>query len=72
MGIALGLGVFAICRGLITWHWKRVRQNAKAGEFASVWTDVILRVVSYTGVMVAAISVLGLAASLLQSNRSGS
>jgi hypothetical protein len=72
IGIGIGVGLFLLCRAVIAWHWKRVRQDAKAGEFASVWTDVILRVVSYVGVLVAVISVLGLLASVMQANRSGS
>ncbi|MBU6413104.1 MAG: hypothetical protein KGS45_06495 [Planctomycetes bacterium] len=64
IGIVIGVVVFAMCRLLIRLHWKKVRQNPSAGEFASVWTDVILRVVSYVGVFVMLLSGLGLAAML--------
>jgi hypothetical protein len=70
IGLGVGLAVFLACRGLITVHWKRVRKDAGAGEFASVWTDVILRVVSYVGVLVVLLSVLGLVASMLNGQRS--
>ncbi len=70
IGLGVGIAVFLACRGLIAVHWKRVRRDAGAGEFASVWTDVILRVVSYVGVLVVLLSVLGLVASVLSGHRS--
>lgn len=66
--MALGIAVVVICRLLIRLHWKKVRQNPSAGEFASVWTDVILRVVSYVGVFVTVLSGLGLAAMVFGSS----
>lgn len=68
IGMALGIAVVVICRLLIRLHWKKVRQNPSAGEFASVWTDVILRVVSYVGVFVTVLSGLGLAAMVFGSS----
>lgn len=67
IGMLLGIGVFVACRLLIRHHWKKVRQDPTAGEFTSVWTDVILRVVSYVGVFVFVLCVLGLAAMLFGS-----
>lgn len=71
IGLGIGITVFLICRGLIRLHWKRVGKDPAPGEFASVWTDVILRVVSYVGVLVALLGILGLAASLLSANQAG-
>lgn len=67
IGIAIGIVIFAACRVLIRLHWNKVRQNPSAGEFASVWTDVILRVVSYVGFLVMVLGGLGLAAMVFGS-----
>ncbi len=44
-----GIGAlgFLLCRLVLTRHWKKIKADPKAHPFGAVWTDVLIRLVSY-------------------------
>jgi hypothetical protein len=61
-----GIGVigFVLCRVVLSRHWKKIKADPKAHPFGAIWTDVLIRLVSYVCMLLMALGVFILIARL--------
>lgn len=62
--LGAGVGGFLVCRLVLSRHWKKIKADPAAHPFGAIWTDVLIRLVSYVCMLLIALGLFILIAKL--------